>query len=90
VAGAILILFMFAGLHAPDPPEGGWTLPRKLASPFAKLRFALTTARLQRRLFESQQMGDLLIIVDRIISDSGCLKPGVAFAVYRKRQRAAP
>jgi SAM-dependent methyltransferase len=87
VAGAIVPLIMFARLGPPNPPLGHLMLPRRLTSAYAKLRLALATARLRRRLFESQQMGDLLIIVDRIVSEAGCLKPALAFAVYRKRQR---
>jgi SAM-dependent methyltransferase len=86
VAGAILILFMYAGLHPPDPPKGRRMLLHKLASAVARLRLALTRAQMQRRLFDRQQIGDLLIIVDRIMSEAGCLQPGLAFGVYRKRQ----
>jgi SAM-dependent methyltransferase len=86
VAGAILTLVMFARLPPPDPPQGGWTLPHRLSSAVAKVRLARASARLRRRLFKSQQLGDLLMIVDRIVSEAGCLKPGLAFAVYRKRQ----
>jgi SAM-dependent methyltransferase len=87
VAGAILVLFIFARLHPFSPPKGRWTLPHRLASALAKLRLALARAQLRRRLYKSQQIGDLLIIVDRIVSEAGCLKPALAFAVYRKRQR---
>ena len=87
VAGAILMLFMFAHLHPASPPRGRRMLPHRLTSAFAKLRLALARAQLRRRLFKSQQLGDLLIIVDRIVSEAGCLKPALAFAVYRKRQR---
>jgi len=87
LAGAILVLFMFAHLYPPSPYQGRWMLLHRLTSAVAKLRFALAQARLRRRLYESQQIGDLLIIVDRIVSEAGCLKPALAFVVYRKRQR---
>jgi len=87
VAGAIVTLIMFARLGPPNPPLGHLMPLRRLTSAYAKLRLALATARLRKRLFESQQMGDLLIIVDRIVSEAGCLKPALAFAVYRKRER---
>jgi SAM-dependent methyltransferase len=87
VAGAILTLVMYARLPPPSPPQGGWTLPNRLSSAVAKVRIARAGARLRKRLFDSQELGDLLIIVDRIVSEAGCLKPALAFAVYRKRQR---
>jgi SAM-dependent methyltransferase len=87
VAGAIVMLFLSAHLHPSSPPQGRWVLLQRLASVLARLRLALARAQLRRRLYESQQIGDLLIIVDRIVSEAGCLKPALAFAVYRKRQR---
>jgi hypothetical protein len=87
VAGAICTLFTFARFGPPSPPLGRRMLLRRPALALTKLRFALARAQLRRRLDTSQQIGDLLIIVDRIVSEAGCLKPALAFAVYRKRQR---
>jgi SAM-dependent methyltransferase len=88
VAGAIVTLMICAGFGPLNPPQGRWNLLRRLAWALTELRIAVAKARLRRRLFESQQLGDLLIIVDRIVSEAGCLKPALAFAVYRKRQPA--
>ena len=87
VAGAICTLFTFARFGPPSPPLGRRMLLRRPALALTKLRFALARAQLRRRLYKSQQIGDLLIIVDRLVSEAGCLKPALAFAVYRKRQR---
>ena len=87
VAGAICTLFTFARFGPPGPPMSRRMLLRRPALALAKLRFALARAQLRRRFYKSQQIGDLLIIVDRIVSEAGCLKPALAFAVYRKRQR---
>jgi SAM-dependent methyltransferase len=93
VAGAFVTLIMFARLPSPTLPPRRRRLPRRLASALAG-RWPVPgwvqrrrQARLVSRLFESQQCGDLLIIVDRIVSEAGCLKPALACAVYRKRQR---
>ena len=93
VAGAFVTLVMFARLPPASPPQGPRILPRRLGSALARRWRApgwvqkRRQARLVSRHFDSQQMGDLLIIVDRIVSEAGCLKPALAFAVYRKRQR---
>jgi len=87
VAGAICTLFTFARFGPPGPPMRRRMLLRRPALALAKLRFALARAQLRRRFYKSQQIGDVLIIVDRIVSEAGCLKPALAFAVYRKRQR---
>jgi len=93
VAGAFVTLVVFARLPSPTPPQGPRMLPRRLASALAR-RWPVPRwvqrrrqARLVSRLFDSQQFGDLLIILDRIVSEAGCLKPALACAVYRKRQR---
>ena len=93
VAGALATLIMFARPPSPTPPQGRPRLPRRLASAITRWWHApgwvqrRRQARLVSRLFESQQCGDLLIILDRIVSEAGCLKPALACAVYRKRQR---
>jgi SAM-dependent methyltransferase len=87
VAGAIFTLFIYARFSPPSPPPGCRMLLRRPALALTKLRFALARAQLRRRLYKSQQLGDLLIIVDRIVSEAGCLKPAIAFAVYRKKEK---
>lgn len=86
VAGAIVTLVMFARLPPSAPPEGRRILPRRLTRAVTKWRLAMAGKRLRKHLFDKQQLGDMLIIADRIVSETGCLRSALAFAVYRKRQ----
>jgi len=93
LVGAIVTLVVFARPGPPRPPRGRRMVPRRLASALARSWATLVGARQGKqgppfyRLFASAQITDLLIIVDRIVSEAECLKPALAFAVYRKRQR---
>jgi SAM-dependent methyltransferase len=85
VAGALITLVMFARLLAPSPPQGRRILPWRLTSAWTRWRIAALEARVGKHLWDKRQIGDLLIIADRIVSEAGCLQPALAFAVYRKR-----
>jgi SAM-dependent methyltransferase len=89
VAGAMTSLLLYARLP-PNPAQPRCTPLRKLTSPLARWWTARAASRLRNRMFQKQQLGDLLIIVDRIVSEAGCLTPALAFGVYRKRQRGQP
>jgi SAM-dependent methyltransferase len=83
--GALLSLTMFAQ-GGSAPPQSCAALSsrwRRLLSASAALR-----ARLRRRRIDvdrARARTELLFMLDRIVTETGYLKPGLAFAIYRKR-----
>jgi SAM-dependent methyltransferase len=83
-AGTLLSLTMFVGAVPASPQQRGRLSSRRgrLLRAGAALR-----ARLRRPKIDAAReraRTDLLFMLDRIITDSGYLKPGLAFAIYRK------
>lgn len=84
--GTLLQLTLFvAGGWASEPESG------RLSGVWRRLR---RTARTLRNRFLRQRMDvarakartELLLMLDRIVTDTGYLKPGLAFVIYRKRR----
>jgi SAM-dependent methyltransferase len=82
--GALLSLTMFA--------QGGSAPPQSRAALSTRWRRLLSAAalraRLRRRKIDvdrARARTELLFMLDRIVTETGYLKPGLAFAIYRKR-----
>lgn len=83
--GTLLSLTMFVGAVSASPQQRGRPSSRR---PRLLRAGAALRARLRRPKIDAAReraRTDLLFMLDRIITDSGYLKPGLAFAIYRKR-----
>lgn len=84
--GALLSLTIFVGRGSPPRQESG-----SLSSGWRRLRRASAALRAKlRRLRIDVARGrartELLFMLDRIVTETGYLKPGLAFAIYRRRR----
>ena len=77
-AGALLELTLFGG-----PQRGGLRL--RLLRRLVRAALRLRLLRLKSYIARGRARGQLLFLLDSICSDTGYLKPGVAFAIYQKR-----
>ncbi len=80
-AGALLALSLFVETGAQDGHRSGTasSLRRARAALLRRLRRSRPDVR------DGKARLDLLLMLDRILSETGYLEPGLAFAVYRKR-----
>lgn len=84
-ANALLGLTLFGPPQLPAalPTNAGLLRPRRLVRAVASLLAGVRPAR--REAAREMATGDLLFELDSIVCDTGYLKPGLAFAIYRKR-----
>jgi SAM-dependent methyltransferase len=85
-ASSLIELMLFTG--PPAAPTGSRTLRERIAGRLRRDAFKLSVRLFGARAFVSRReiaRGQLLMQLDSLTCDSGALKPGLAFAVYRKR-----
>jgi SAM-dependent methyltransferase len=85
-ASSLIELMLFVGpAHA---PPGSRSLAERISGRFRRELFKLSLRVLGARALATRgeiARGQLLMQLDSLTCDSGALKPGLAFAVYRKR-----
>jgi hypothetical protein len=83
--GALLSLTLFVAAGPASPRQSGRLSDRRgrLLRAGAALRARLRRPKLD--LARGRARTELLFMLDRITTDTGYLKPGLAFAIYRKR-----
>jgi SAM-dependent methyltransferase len=84
--GALLSLTLFVRRGSAPPQESGdlSSRRRRLLHISAALRAKLRRPRID--VARGRARGELLFMLDRIVTDTGYLQPGRAFAIYRKRR----